>query len=45
MIEEIKFFETFVECSIQNIVEPVVDNDGILWLNEKHIVGLDHKNL
>ena len=24
----------------------MVDNDGILWLNEKHIEeGLDHKNL
>ena len=29
-----------------NGVEAIVDNDGILWLNEKHIEeGLDHKNL
>ena len=21
------------------------ENDGILWLNEKHIEGLDHKHL
>ena len=26
-------------------METIVDNDGILWLNEKHIEGLDHKNL
>ena len=30
----------------KNGIEPVADNDGILWLNEKHIEeGLDHKNL
>ena len=29
-----------------NGVETIVDNDGILWLNEKHIEeGLDHNNL
>ena len=28
------------------MVERIVDNDGILWLNEKHIEeGLNHKNL
>ena len=28
-----------------NGIETIVDNDGILWLNEKHIeAGLDHKN-
>ena len=27
-------------------IETIVDNDGILRLNEKHIAeGLDHKNL
>ena len=27
-------------------IETIVDNDGILWLDEKHIEeGLDHKNL
>ena len=25
--------------------ETIVDSDGILRLNEKHIEGLDHKNL
>ena len=30
----------------RNGVEPIVDSDGILWLNEKHIEeGLDHKKL
>ena len=30
----------------KNGIETIVDNDGILWLNEKHIEeGLDHKNL
>ena len=29
-----------------NGIEKIVNNDGILWLNEKHIEeGLDHKNL
>ena len=29
-----------------NSIETIVDNDGILQLNEKHIEeGLDHKNL
>ena len=28
----------------RNGIETIVDNDGILWLNEKHIKeGLDHK--
>ena len=27
-------------------LETIIDNDGIMWLNEKHIEeGLDHKNL
>ena len=27
-------------------VKTIVDSDGILWLNKKHIVeGLDHKDL
>ena len=30
----------------RNSIETIVDNDQILWLNEKHIQkGLDHKNL
>ena len=28
-----------------NGVETIVDNDGILWSNEKHLEGLDHKSL
>ena len=29
-----------------NGIETMVDNAGILWLNEKHLeVGLDHKHL
>ena len=27
-------------------IEAIVDNDGLLWLKEKHVKGgLDHKNL
>ena len=27
-------------------LETIIDNDGIMWLKEKHIEeGLDHKNL
>ena len=30
----------------RNGIETIVDNDGILWLNEKHVEqGLDHKEL
>ena len=29
----------------RNGMETIVDNDEILWLNEKHIEGLDHKTL
>ena len=30
----------------RNDTETIVNNDGILWLNEKHIEeGLDNKNL
>ena len=29
----------------RNGIETTVDNYGVLWLNEKHIEGLDHKNL
>ena len=29
----------------RNGIETIVDNDGILWLNEKYIEELDHKNL
>ena len=29
----------------RNGIETIVDNDGILWLNEKHIGGLHDKNL
>ena len=29
----------------RNDMETIVDNDGILGLNEKHIEGLDHKHL
>ena len=30
----------------RNGIKTIADNDGILWLNEKHIEeGLDHKNL
>ena len=28
-----------------NGVETIVDNDGILWLNEKYLEGLNHKRL
>ena len=28
-----------------NGVETIVDNDGILWLNEKYLDGLNHKRL
>ena len=31
---------------MKETVERIVENDGILWLNEKHIEeGLNHKNL
>ena len=31
---------------MKETVERIVDNDGILWLNEKHIEeGLNDKNL
>ena len=34
------------EMSERNAIEAIVDNDGILRLNEKHIEeGLDHKHL
>ena len=30
----------------RNGIETIIDNDEILWLNEKHIKeGLDHKDL
>ena len=30
----------------RNGVEAIVDSDGVLWLNEKHIEeGIDHENL
>ena len=29
----------------KNGIETIVDNSGILWLNEKLIEGLDHKHL
>ena len=29
----------------RNAIETVVDNDRMLWLNEKHNKGLNHKNL
>ena len=29
----------------RNGIKTMVCNDGILWLNEKHIEGLDHKKL
>ena len=30
----------------RNSIETITDNDGMLWLNEKHIeVGLDRKHL
>ena len=28
----------------RNGVETIVDSDGILWLNKKHIEGLNHEN-
>ena len=28
-----------------NGINIIVDSDGILWLNEKHTEGLDHKTL
>ena len=34
------------ELSERNAIEAILDNDGILQLNEKHIEeGLDHKHL
>ena len=31
---------------VRNGIEAIADNDGILWLNERHIEeGLNHKNL
>ena len=27
----------------RNVTETILDNDGILWLNEKHIEGLNIK--
>ena len=34
------------ETHERNGIEMIVDNDRILWLNEKHIEqGLDHKHL
>ena len=29
----------------RNGIETIVDNDGILWLNEKNVEVLDHNNL
>ena len=30
----------------RNGIKTIVDNEGVLWLNEKHIEkGLDHKNV
>ena len=29
----------------RNAIETTVDNDGVLWLNEKHLEGLYQKNL
>ena len=31
------------ETYLRNITETIVDNDGILWLNEKHIEGFYKK--
>ena len=34
------------EAYEKNGVETIVNKDGILWVNEKHVEeGLDHKNL
>ena len=34
------------ETYVRNGIEAIVENDGILWLNKKHIEeGLNHKNL
>ena len=39
-------FDTSRKTYESNSIETIVDNDGILQLNEKHIEeGLDHKNL
>ena len=56
MDEETENPETSVEYTIyivdisrkkyeRNVTETIVNRDGILWLNEKHIEGLDYKNL
>ena len=38
--------DTSRKTNEENGMKTVVDNDGILWSNEKHIQeGLDHKNL
>ena len=28
----------------RNGMDKIIDNNGILWLNKKHIEALDHKN-
>ena len=33
------------ETYLRNITETIVDNDGILWLNEKHIEEGFYKKL
>ena len=31
---------------MKNVVETIINNEGMLWLNEKHIEeGLNHKTL
>ena len=45
-IQCIKMVDISSKTYKRNAIEISVDNDGILWLNEKHTEeGLDHKNL
>ena len=39
-------WKSMIKHEWKNGIETILDNDGILWLNEKHLEErLDHKNL
>ena len=45
-ILNIKVVEISRKTYERNVTETIVENDEILWLNEKHVEeGLDHKYL
>ena len=45
-ILNIKVVEISRKMYERNVIETIVQNDEILWLNEKHVEeGLDHKYL